>query len=93
MAEQNLLGRLRFQDNTARVTNRPAVDSRVAASIGVLTREQAAARLTAASTAYEFVNGVVELGAHPALRRVDVGTPDGVASIIAPSAIRDGAAP
>ena len=93
LAEADLPGKPGFQDNTARVANRPVVDARVAASIGVLTREQAAARFTAAGTAYGFVNGVAELGAHPALRRVDVGTPGGVASIVAPPAIRDGAAP
>lgn len=93
LAEPDLPKKPGFQDNTARVANRPVVDARVAASVGLLTREQAAARFTAAGTAYGFVNGVAELGGHPALRRVDVGTPGGVASIIAPPAIRDGASP
>ncbi len=82
-----------FQDNTARVANRAAVDARVGATVGLLTRDQAAARFTAAGTAYGFVNGVADLGGHPALRRVGVDTPGGPASIIAPPAIRDRAVP
>ena len=93
LGQPDLAAQPGFQDNTARVANRAAVDARVGATVGLLTRDQAAARFTAAGTAYGFVNGVADLGGHPALRRVGVDTPGGPASIIAPPAIRDGAMP
>ena len=93
LADPDLPRQPGYADNTARVANRPAVDARVGAAIAQLTREAAADAFTAAGTAYGFVNGVAELGGHPALRRVSVGTPNGTASIIAPPAIRDGAEP
>jgi itaconate CoA-transferase len=82
-----------WQDNTTRVANRPAVDALIAERIGAMTRDEAAARFRTAGTAYGFVNGMAELAAHPALRRVEVGIPGGAAQVVAPPVIRDGAAP
>ena len=42
---------------------------------------------------FGFVNDLAALATHPALRRVEVETPAGPASIVAPAAIRDRAAP
>ena len=78
-----------YETNNARVANRPAVDARVARAFAALDRDEAAARLRSAGTAYGFVNGVADLAGHPALRRATVGTPNGPASIIAPPALRD----
>lgn len=52
-----------------------------------MTREEAAARLAAANTAYGFVNGVADLAQHPALRRIEVETPAGSVKLIAPPVI------
>lgn len=93
LGQPDLPGREGFGSNTARVANRPAVDGLVAGVLGALTREEAAARLDAAGTAYGFVNGVAELAGHPALRRVEVATPGGIASIVAPPALHDGRVP
>ncbi len=82
-----------FESNNARVANRPVVDARVAAAFAVLSRADAAERLRAAKIAYGFVNSLSDLAGHPALRRVEVDTPAGPASIVAPAAIRDGSAP
>lgn len=82
-----------FQTNTIRVANRPAVDALIGAQFQELTREQAAERLQRARTAYGFVNEVADFARHPALRRATVQTPAGPASIVAPPAIHDGAAP
>ncbi len=79
-----------FNSNTARVANRAAVDGRVAAALGVLSRHEAAARLRAAGTAFGFVNDMAGLAAHPALRRVTVQTPGGPASVVAPPVLREG---
>jgi itaconate CoA-transferase len=82
-----------FESNVARVANRPAVEARIAGAFEHLTRQEAAIKLRAANTAFGFVNDIPALAAHPALRRVAVGTPAGGAvRIIAPPAIVDGAA-
>jgi itaconate CoA-transferase len=82
-----------FESNNARVANRPAVDARLAHSIGGMTRGDVRRRLGLSQTAYGFVNELADLGQHPALRRVSVETPGGIASIVAPPTIHDGAAP
>ena len=79
-----------WDSNNARVANRPAVDARIAAVLGTLTRAEAAARLDAARTAYGFVNTMAGLESHPARRRVAVETPQGLAHITAPPIVWDG---
>jgi crotonobetainyl-CoA:carnitine CoA-transferase CaiB-like acyl-CoA transferase len=73
-----------YAGNTARVANRAAVDARVTAAIGRLTRREAATRLDAANIAYGFVNDLAALAQHPALRRTTVDTPHGPVSLVAP---------
>ncbi len=80
-----------YASNNERVANRPEVDAHIAAAFARLTRDEAAARLRSAGTAYGFVNDLAGLATHPALRRVSVGTPAGPAAIAAPPAVRDGA--
>ena len=82
-----------FDSNNARVANRDGVNAAVGVALGSLDRKEAADRLQATRTAFGFVNNLNDLAAHPALRRVEVGIPGGVASIVAPPAIHDGAAP
>ena len=74
-----------FESNAARVANRLEVDAIVAAVLGRLTRAEAVARLGLARTAYGFVNDVAGLASHPALRRIEVATPGGPVSLIAPA--------
>lgn len=93
LEQPELPQRAGFESNNARVANRVAVDALVGQVFARLTRAEAAARLDAAGTAYGFVNEVADLPGHPALRRVTVETPGGVASIVAPPALHDGAAP
>ena len=78
-----------WESNNARVANREAVDGRVAAVLGVLSRAEAAARLDRARTAYGFVNTLADLTAHPALRRAVVETEHGPATIIAPPVLTE----
>ncbi len=92
LEEPDLPTRPGFETNVIRVANRPMVDSHVAVMFAALTRDEAAAKLRRANTAYGFVNGVPEFVAHPALRRVTVGTPNGTVSLAAPPAIVGGAA-
>ena len=82
-----------FESNNARVANRAAVEGYLAAAFARMTREAAAERLRAANTAYGFVRDLPALAEHPALRRVPVQTPGGLAQVVAPPVIWDGAEP
>ena len=79
-----------FASNNARVANRAAVDLRIGAALVRLSREEAAAQLNAAGTAYGFVTTLADLATHPALVRTDVDTPAGPARIVAPPVLIDG---
>jgi len=81
-----------WDNNNARVANRAEVDARIGAVLAEMTREEAAARLTRANTAYGFVNTLEALSSHPALRRASVETASGLATIIAPPILIDGEA-
>jgi len=81
----------RFCDNVARCANRPALDGIVSAAFTAVPREALIARLRAAGIAFGEVNDVAGLSRHPALRRVEIGTPTGPAAIPAPPARLDGA--
>jgi len=87
LGEPELASTPGFDNNSARVANRANVEARIARIFGGLTREGAAARLATANTAYGFVNGLADLAHHPALRRVEVGTPAGPVSLAAPPVI------
>ena len=76
-----------FETNVTRVANRAMVDAAIGEMFSTLTRDAAAAKLRAANTAYGFVNTVAEFSTHPALRRVEVGTPNGPVAIAAPPAL------
>lgn len=84
LEEPGLATREGFDSNVARVAGRAAVEARVAAAFGPLTREAAAAKLREANTAFGFVNDMGAFARHPALRRMSVGTPNGPARVAAP---------
>ncbi|HET6184282.1 MAG TPA: CaiB/BaiF CoA-transferase family protein [Acetobacteraceae bacterium] len=84
LEEPDLPRRAGFETNVIRVANRPAVDAHVAAAFAKLDRAQAAAKLRTANTAFGFVNDLAALAKHPALRRTEVGTPNGAVAIAAP---------
>lgn len=77
----------RFNSNSIRVTNRPALDVEIAAVFSKLAPDDAIGRLREAGIAYGAVNSVAELAVHPQLRKVEVATPTGPVSVI-PSPIR-----
>jgi crotonobetainyl-CoA:carnitine CoA-transferase CaiB-like acyl-CoA transferase len=79
----------RFGDNTARVRNRAALDEIVAAAFRCHSHDQAGARLEAAGIAYGHLNELREAAAHPHLRFVEIETPQGDISIVAPAALTD----
>ncbi|MCO6417486.1 CoA transferase [Siccirubricoccus sp. KC 17139] len=75
-----------FRVNNERVAHRPMVDAHIARMFASLTREECAAKLRRANTAYGFVNDCEGLRTHPALRRVTVETEKGPIAIGAPPA-------
>ena len=87
MLEPDLPTRPGFETNVERVANRGEVDAYIGKIFATLTRDQAAARLRTANTAYGFVNTVAEFSRHPALRRMTVQTQAGPIPIAAPPAI------
>ncbi|PWS37394.1 carnitine dehydratase [Falsiroseomonas bella] len=92
LGEPELPRRQGWRSNTERVENRNLVDSHVGAAFARLTRTDAARLLDSAGTAYGFVNGVAEFARHPALRRMEVPTPNGMVSLAAPAPRFAGAA-
>ncbi|NNM72039.1 CaiB/BaiF CoA transferase family protein [Enterovirga aerilata] len=92
LGDPDLPSRPGFESNNARVANRGEVDAVVGSAFRAMMREEAAQRLNTARTAFGFVNEVADLVRHPALRRAEVATPAGPASIVAPPALIDGAA-
>ena len=90
--EPDLPQREGFETNVVRVANRAMVDAHIAAAFARLSRDEAAAKLRAANTAYGFVNDVAAFSHHPALRRATVETPNGPVSLAAPPVLfSDGA--
>jgi itaconate CoA-transferase len=90
LEEPGLPQRPGFESNVVRVGNRAVVDAHVGAMFARLTREQAAAKLRIANTAYGLVNDVAAFARHPALRRVTVATPSGPVAIAAPPVLATG---
>ena len=82
--EPNLTLQRGFDSNVARVSNRTAVEARIATTFAQFTRHEVTTRLRAANTAFGLVNDIPALAQHPALRRIPVGTPSGPAQIVAP---------
>jgi crotonobetainyl-CoA:carnitine CoA-transferase CaiB-like acyl-CoA transferase len=81
-----------YRSNVERVARRPEVDAHIAAVFVALTRDECAARLKQARTAFGFVNDLPSFAAHPALRRVTLETPGGPVPVAAPAPIfSDGA--
>jgi crotonobetainyl-CoA:carnitine CoA-transferase CaiB-like acyl-CoA transferase len=80
----------RFNSNPNRVANRPALDAIINDVFGVRPREDVIARLEDAKIAYGRVSTMEDLAAHPQNRLIDVETPAGKVTMIAPGANHDG---
>jgi crotonobetainyl-CoA:carnitine CoA-transferase CaiB-like acyl-CoA transferase len=92
MDEPDLASSEGFESNVSRVAHRARVDGRIAAKFAELSTEQAIARLRAGGTAYGCVNDIAGLARHPALRTVEIATPQGSAVVVAPPVLRSTAA-
>ena len=92
MDEPDLAWKEGFDSNVSRVANRARVDGRIAERLAGLSREQASARLRAGGTAYGCVNDIEGFARHPALRTVEIATPQGPAMLAAPPVLSSTAA-
>jgi crotonobetainyl-CoA:carnitine CoA-transferase CaiB-like acyl-CoA transferase len=90
LGRPDMPGDERFASNVARCTNRPALDEIVTDAFTAIARPKLLERLRAAGIAFGEINDVAGLSRHPALRRVEIGTPTGPAAIPAPPARLDG---
>jgi itaconate CoA-transferase len=75
----------RFATNVERVKRRGETDGRVAAVFAAHDAAALEQKLAAADIAFARVNGPADLGRHPQLRRITVGTPSGPVSYPAPA--------
>jgi crotonobetainyl-CoA:carnitine CoA-transferase CaiB-like acyl-CoA transferase len=83
-----------FTVNNDRVAHRPMVDAHIAKMFAGMTRDECAAKLRRANTAYGFVNDCGGLRDHPALKRAPVQTEKGPVPIALPPArLSDGVRP
>ena len=83
----------RFVTNTLRVTNRPALEERVAEGFARLPRDAMIARLTAARIAFGRLSDLDDLLSHPQNRLISVTTSAGEVEMLAPGAVVRGEAP
>ena len=77
----------RFESNVARCAHREEFDAVINAVFGTTGRDELVARLRAAQIAFGEVNDVAGLSTHPALRRVEIGSPSGPVNLVAPPAL------
>jgi crotonobetainyl-CoA:carnitine CoA-transferase CaiB-like acyl-CoA transferase len=80
----------RFASNSNRCVNRPALNGELTAVFAKLTGAELVARLKIAAIAYASLNDIGGLSAHSQLRRIEVATPTGPATVPAPPALING---
>ena len=80
----------RFIDNSKRVSARVQLDAIIASAFGAVTRDVIVERLEQARIAYGRVSTMEDLSVHPQNRTLDVETPGGSITILAPGALIDG---
>ena len=83
----------RFHDNPSRCENAKELKAIIDEHFLSMDRDALIRRLRDAKIAFGEVNDVERLSTHPALRRVEVDTPGGPVSMVAPPARVDGTAP
>lgn len=83
----------RFVSNVQRVANRPALDEIILRVFASAPRETIVDRLEKAKVAYGRVSSLEDLKNHPQNRHMQVDTPAGRKTLLAPGAIHDGETP
>ena len=78
-----------YPDNSSRLSNRSAVDKRVADVLGKMLHAEAAKKLKKSEIAFGTLNDVQGLSSHPVLRRAEISNPEGNIRFPAPPAIFD----
>ena len=83
----------RFSDNSRRVENRQALDEIIRPVFFATSRQGIVERLERARVAYGRVSTLEDVARHPQNRYVEVETPTGPVSCLAPGALFDGVLP
>ncbi len=79
----------RFETNSLRVANRAVLDTIIAEAFADLAREEIVARLEAARIAYGRISSIADLAAHPQSRHIEIDTPGGPVTMLAPGVLVD----
>ena len=87
LLDPNLPEDSRFETNEARCTYRHDFDSVINAVFRNTNRNELLARLREAAVAYGEINDVSGLSTHPALRKINIGSPSGPVELVAPPAL------
>ena len=87
LGDKSLAEDTRLKNNQARVENRDFVDQSIGAIFAKLDQSAAADLLRQAGIAYGRLNDIAGLSAHPQLRRINIDTPSGDASVVAVAAM------
>ena len=85
LADKALAADPAFATNVERVKRRAETDGRVASTFGAIDADALEQKLADADIAFARVNSPADLGRHPHLRRIIVGTPSGPVSYPAPA--------
>jgi itaconate CoA-transferase len=80
-----------FATNVERMKRRPETDGRVAAAFARMDAAPLVEKLARYDIAFGVINDCAALAVHPHMRRISVGSPTGLVSMPAPSAVHDGA--
>jgi len=86
----DLLEKPEYRTNGLRVEHREQLDAEIRICLAAISVNEARHRLQKGQIAYAAVNGAEELSRHPHLRRAQVRTSHGTASIVAPPPILRG---
>ena len=90
LARPELAADPRFDTNSRRVANRPALDGIIAETFAALSRDDIVARLEAARIAYGRISSIGDLAAHPQNRYAEVETPSGPVVLLGAGTLIDG---
>ena len=93
LGDAALAGDPRFAGNSARVTNRGALDEVIRTVFGAQPRDGIVLLLEQARVAYGRVSTLEDVARHPQNRYVEIATPSGPVRCLAPGALFDNAMP
>ena len=84
LQKPNLADDPRVKDNVARLANRSFLDKEIEQVLSTLARDDVRKKLIVAKIAFGAVNTIEDVSKHPALKKMQVDTPEGLIDMMAP---------